>query len=132
MEMSPDSSQAKVAASGGTVDLSQLDDKHLSQYRHPSEQWALLAIGVGVAIFFGVLWLARPYFGDTLAFLPGPLVRLVITWTHPTRIGLVVLIAWFVAWAADVIGQSARAWQLVARAVEITPSTFPELAPIVD
>jgi hypothetical protein len=132
MEMSPDDGQAVVAATGQPVDLTRLDDKRLGQYRHPSERWALLAIGIGAVILFGVLWAARPYFGDTLLFLPGPFVGLIVKWTHPQRIGLIVAAAWLAAWAADVIGQSARAWQLVARAVEITPATFPDLAPIVD
>jgi hypothetical protein len=130
--MSPDLDQVKPAGPVGEVDLAQLDDKHLSQYRHPSERWSVLAIAAGAVGLAVVLWYARPYFGDNLAFLPGPIVRLVIEWTHPHRIGLVVVLALLATWAADVAGQSARAWQLVARAVEITPSTYPQLAPILD
>src|SRR5690349_17035060 len=130
--MRPDCDQATTAGPTGVVDLAQLDDKHLSQYRHSSERWALLAIGVGAAVLLVVLWLARPYFGDYLAFLSAPIVKLIVKWTHPTRIGLVVLVALLATWLADVIGQSAKAWQLVARAVEITPSTFPQLAPMLD
>jgi hypothetical protein len=132
MEMSPDRGQAKTAVTSQTVDLTRLDDKRLGQYRHPSERWALLAIGIGAAILFGVLWAARPYFSDTLFFVPGPIIGLIVTWTHPQRVGLIVTAIWLAAWAADVIGQSARTWQLVARAVEITPATLPHLSPIVD
>jgi Zn-dependent protease with chaperone function len=120
------------AASERTVDLAQLDDARLSQYRHPAERWALLAIAVGAAILLSALWVARTHFGDNLAFLPGPLVQIFVHWTHPTRMGLVILVALVATWAADVIGQSVKAWQLVARAVVITPSTFPQFAPVVD
>jgi hypothetical protein len=132
MEMSYDGGQATAADTAQSVDLTRLDDKHLGRYRHPSERWALLAIGVGAVMLFGVLWAARPYFNDTLFFVPGPIIGLIVKWTHPQRMGLIVFAIWLAAWAADVIGQSARAWQLVARAVEVTPATFPALAPIVD
>jgi Zn-dependent protease with chaperone function len=131
-EMGPDFDEAGMAGSRRTVDLAQLDDKHLSQYRHPAERWSLLAIIIGAAILLLVLWAVRPYFGNNLEFLPGPILQLIIKWTHPTRIGLVILVALFATWAFDMLGQTAKAWQLVARAVEITPSTFPDLAPIVD
>src|SRR5215213_1658593 len=130
--MSPDLDQAQATGPSGEIDLAQLDDKHLSQYRHPAERWSLLAIVVGAVGLLAGLWYTHPSFGDNLAFLPGPIIRLIVEWTHPHRIGLVVLLALIATWVADVIGQSAREWQLVARAVEITPSTFPQLAPIVD
>jgi hypothetical protein len=130
--MSPDLDETSPTSPRGEVDLTELDDKRLSKYRHPAERWSILAIAIGAAILVTVLWLARPYFGDTLFFLPGPIFKLVVEWTHPHRIGLVVLVALLITWAADVIGQTAREWQLVARAVEVTPATFPPLAPIVD
>jgi hypothetical protein len=64
--------------------------------------------------------------------MTGPLLKLIVEWTHPHRVGLVVLIAVVATWICDVVGQSAREWQLVARAAEVTPATFPELSPIVD
>lgn len=130
--MSPDSDRAQAAGPTGEVDLAQLDDKHLSQYRHPAERWTVLAIVLGGAVLLAGLWYTHPSFGDNLAFLPGPILKLIVEWTHPHRIGVVVLLAFVATWIADVVGQSAREWQLVARAVEVTPSTFPELAPIVD
>ena len=42
-------------------------------------------------------------------------------------LGLLVLTA-----VMDIVGQSTRAWQLVAQAVEVTPTMFPQLAPIVE
>jgi hypothetical protein len=51
---------------------------------------------------------------------------------HPTRLGLVVLTLLALTAVFDAIGQWTRAWQLVAQAVEVTPTTFPQLAPIVD
>ncbi len=130
--MSPDLTPAQAAGPTGEVDLAQLDDKHLSRYRHPAERWSVFAIVVGGAALLAGLWYTHPTFGDNLAFLPGPVLKLIVEWTHPHRVGLVVLLALVATWIADVAGQSAREWQLVARAVEITPSTFPELAPIVD
>jgi hypothetical protein len=130
--MSPDLDQVRPTDSTKTADLAQLDDKHLGPYRHPSERWSVLAIVVGAAALLAGLWFTHPFIGDWLSFIPDPILKVVIEWTHPHRVGLVALLALVAAWIADVAGQSAREWQLVARAVEVTPATFPQLAPIVD
>jgi hypothetical protein len=114
------------------INLAELDDKHLGQYRHPNERRALVAIAIGLAAILFALWVARPIFGNFLAFLPGPILGFLATWLHPTRLGLVLLIVLALTAVFDAIGQWTRAWQLVAQAVEVTPTTFPELAPIVD
>ena len=116
----------------GQVMLAELDDKHLGQYRHPNERWALAAIFVGMALVLIGLWLARPYLGNILNFLPSPILHILGTWLDPTRLGLVVLGLLVLTAVMDIVGQSTRAWQLVAQAVEVTPTTFPQLAPIVD
>jgi Zn-dependent protease with chaperone function len=114
------------------VDLAQLDDKRLGAYRHPNERWALLAIALGFVVGIAVLWAARPYLGDVFRFLPGPVIRWLVEWLHPTRIGPVLLVVLAITWAMDVVGQTTKTWQLIAQAVEVTPTTFPQLAPIVD
>ena len=114
------------------VDVTALDDKNLGQYRHSNERWALAAIVIGmVAVLIG-LWLARPYLGNILDFLPSPVLRFLGTWLEPTRLGLVLIGLLALAAVMDVVGQSSRSVQLVAEAVEVTPTTFPQLAPIVD
>jgi Zn-dependent protease with chaperone function len=130
--MSSDPDQTRPASATPTVDLAQLDDKHLGRYRHPAEWQAILAIVVGAAALLVALWFTHPIISDTLSFMPGPLFKLIVEWTHPHRVWLVVLLALIATWTCDVVGQSAREWQLVARAAEITPSTIPDHSPIVD
>lgn len=125
-------STAPAVPTPGQVDLSKLDDKHLGQYRHPNERRAILAIVVGVAAVLVVLWFARPYLGDVLSLLPLPMIGLIDQWIHPTRLVPVLLALFAIMWLMDVMGQSTRAWRLVAQAVEVTPVTYSQLAPIVD
>ena len=114
------------------VDLASLDDKHLAQYRHPRERRALITIIVSVIVVLIGLWMLQEQIGNLLEFLSGPTVRNIVRWLHPARAGPVLLIVVAAVWAMDIVGQSTKAAQLVARAVEVTPTTFPELAPIVD
>ena len=116
----------------GQIDLAQQDDKHLGEYRQPNEPRALVAIGIGLAAILFALWVARPFLGSLLDFLPGPVLGFLDKWLHLTRLGLVVLALLALTAVFDAIGQWPRAWQLVAQAVEVTPTTFPQLAPIVD
>jgi Zn-dependent protease with chaperone function len=121
-----------IAAPAPEVDIANLDDKHLGQYRHPNERRALLAIVVGLAAIAVVIWLARPILGNVLGFLPNPILRFLSQWLDPTRLGLVLLGLLALMALMDIVGQSSRAMQLVARAVEVTPVTFPQFASIVD
>jgi Zn-dependent protease with chaperone function len=114
------------------INLAELDDKHLGRYRHPNERRALVAIAIGMAATLFALWIARPFLGNILDFLPGPIFGFLDKWLHPTRLGLVVLAVLALTAVFDAIGQWTRAWQLVAQAVEVTPTTFPQLAPVVD
>jgi Zn-dependent protease with chaperone function len=116
----------------GQVDVAQLDDKRLATYRHPNEIRALAAIVVGLAIIVAVLWLGRETLGGLLEVMPAPMLRFLSQWVQPTRLGLVLVCLLALMAVMDIIGQSSRAWQLVAQAVEVTPATFPQLAPIVD
>jgi Zn-dependent protease with chaperone function len=116
----------------GQIDVTNLDDKNLGLYRHPNERRALLAIVVGLAAIAVVLWLARPILGNVLDFLPTPILRFLSEWLQPTRLGLVLVGLLALVALMDVFGQSTRSLQLIAQAVEVTPATFPQLAPIVD
>lgn len=121
-----------VASSTPGVDLAQLDDKRLWRYRHPNERRALWAIVAGLVVVLAGLWVAQRIFGNILSFIPIPIFRTIDEWLHPERLWPVLVGIVAVMWVMDVIGQSTRAWQLVAQAVEVTPTTFPQLAPIVD
>src|SRR5262245_40683113 len=67
----PDPAQAPtMSPPTGQVNLAELDDKHLSRYRHPNERAALVAIFIGMAVVLIGLWLARPHLGNILDFLP--------------------------------------------------------------
>jgi Zn-dependent protease with chaperone function len=88
-------------------------------------------IAGAVALVIG-LWLLQEQIGNLLGFLSGPMIRRIVEWFHPARSGPVLLILLAAVWMMDIVGQWTKASQLVARAVEVTPTTFPQLAPIVD
>ena len=47
---------------------------------------------IGLAASFVALWLARPFIGNILSFLPAPILGFLDKWLDPTRLGLVLLI----------------------------------------
>ncbi len=133
IEAKPDSERSEtVSSSGGQVDLTRLDDKHLRQYRHPNERRAFQAIVVAFILVGVALWVARPYLGDFLSFFPGPIFRFIDSVADPTRYGLILLVVLGVMAVVDAFGQWTQSSQLIAKAVELNPTTFPQLAPIVD
>jgi hypothetical protein len=127
----PDKTQAE-SPLAAQIDLAKLDDKRLGQYRHPNERRALFAIAVGMVAILAGLTIAQSFLGNLLSYLPNPMMRALIDLLHPARIGPLLLLGLVLMWLMDVVGQWSRAWQLVAQAVEVTPTTFPQLAPIVD
>src|SRR4051794_27976736 len=114
--LAPEKSLAATPAAA-QVDLASLDDKHLAQYRHPRERRALITIIVSVIVVLIGLWMLQEQIGNLLVFLTGPTIRNIVRWLHPARAGPVLLILVAAVWAMDIVGQSTKAAQLVARAV---------------
>jgi hypothetical protein len=114
------------------VDPALLDDAQISKLRHPLEWRALASIVVGVFVLGFALSIVRPFASDSLQWLPGPLVRLILEIFHPSRyVGLLALVV-VGASIVDVWGQWLEVHETLADAVEITPSTMPQYAPVVE
>ena len=119
-----------------TINPAELDDAKILQYRHPDERRTLLAIVAGVAIVAVVLALygARIHEGlkDVLGFLPRGLLGTILHVLHPDRfigtvaivLGVTLLIELYEFWM--------KKTEIITKAIEITPTTFPQHAPIVD
>ena len=119
-----------------TVKPAELDDAKILQYRHPDERRALLATLAGAAIVGVVLavYSTQIHAGlrDMLGFLPRGLLAAVLQVLHPDRlIGLVAIVV-VVTLLIELYGFYMQKTEIITKAVEITPTTFPQHAPIVD
>ena len=86
MEMHPDRGQVQVAATGQSVELTQLDDKRLRQYRHPSERWSLLAIPWFIVATF---WLILFAFTHLFAWVAVVILGRYPQWLYEFNSGVV-------------------------------------------
>jgi Zn-dependent protease with chaperone function len=114
------------------VDLAVLDDKRLTDYRHPDEGQALIMIAAGFVALMVGLWFMHPSVGDLLTWLPSPIGRAVNEMLHPTRIGPFILFVLAVMILIDSIGLFLKKYDLPYGAVEINSVTFPQLGPVVE
>jgi hypothetical protein len=107
------------------VDLSQLDDKRLTAYRHPAERQALISIAIGVAVLLVAFALIRPNVGEALRWLPGPISRMLVELLHPERAGPLIVTALVLMALIDAVGLMLQRYDLPYGSVEITRVTFP-------
>jgi hypothetical protein len=130
------SAREQVWAPHPAVDPAQLDDGRLTRYRHPGEWRALLGIAGAAAVVILSLALFGPQLQallrDNLQWIPRTVLGNLVSLVHPQRFA--VALAMFIAatMALELLDEWLKRTEILSAAAEMTPSTFPQLDPIVE